>query len=192
MPDYAGFIPDSFNWVPNNYHTWHMSSWLDSGLLSRYLPKSDVYLCPTFTATYTLNLDNKSGWACTDTLANPPTPVLSYSMNSYLGWTGWNTKPGVTKISGTAMKKPALCLFFGEEDGWIQDPLYATFSINNGSMGYGSPVIGNPTCVDGVASYHFPPGGNFNFGCSNATFVDGHCEKVWNFNNKAMLFDALW
>ncbi len=186
MTDFNNSIPDAFGWLSTgaNLHGWHLPGSVKNGLLGSYVPNGDVYLCSVFTRTYALKLDGQSSWQCGETVASMPAPVFSYTMNSYLGWTGWNGKAGIIQ-KYTAVKKPSQCLFFGEEDGWIQGGVYASWSINNASMGWGNPC-------DCVATYHFPPDGNYNLGCSNAVFIDGHTEKVWNYNNTNMLYNALW
>ncbi|MBI1367929.1 MAG: prepilin-type N-terminal cleavage/methylation domain-containing protein [Planctomycetes bacterium] len=188
-------FPDAKLWVPDAgsaYHAWHKASAVTGGLLWAYAPNPDVYLCQSFKDTYAIG----APYWCGETSAAQVTPAFSCTMNAYLGWTGWLNQAGTTPVVAFArlgaIKRPAQTLYFGEENGWAQSGQYAAFGINNGMLGWRALVAPGWYPPDLFATYHLPPNGDVTAGCSNAVFIDGHAQLVWNYQTKDYAFDPMW
>jgi hypothetical protein len=147
------------------------------GKMWDYLNHDSYYICPEFR-----NIAGSKG--CT----NPDhrnsisiNPQYSYVINGYLGTA---KEGGILKAS--EVRNPQKVVFFAEENSW---------TIGNDDIKLRSRILKRPLstkalddtmltispteqALDCFATYHNPPSGDINRGCSNAAFTDGHIDTI--------------
>ncbi len=128
------------------------------GYLWPYLRHREIHMCPVFERVA------DEGYR------------YSYVQNAFLHGDGFRGDYGydfkVTKL--TEISNPTETLAYTEENTWVVDGLYSV-ARNDTNIRPAGPT-GNP--LDGVATYHNPPGGDINAGEANAVFADGHVDSI--------------
>lgn len=172
LNDHDDCYPSPWTWlvkteVPvtgyQRYCRWHDPRYPPDGPVWAYLAKQKIALCPTFAA-----LAKQFGpfHAC-HVATNPVDPQYGYSMNAFLGSKG-ATVPGGVVRSAEITRSKAEVFVFAEENMWMRP---------------GNSNVLNDTalCGDGrewFGTFHDAPADDRNGGVINATFVDGHVQKV--------------
>jgi len=169
------------------YCRWHNAEFaLESvprfqGPFWSYLQSEEVNLCPVFR-----KVASKFGDRHPSHVASIPIdPQFGYSQNAYLGNDFFG---GVLKMSGVSA--PARTFYFAEENMWVMNKSQPDY---NGQR-YGENISGavlNDTALlartepknaadydDAFATFHSPPGGDYNEGTGNAVMLDGSVESV--------------
>jgi prepilin-type N-terminal cleavage/methylation domain-containing protein len=140
-----------------------------------YLQSEEVNLCPVFRKVAAKRGSEHPGHDA----SIPINPQFGYSQNAYLGTSFFG---GVLKVSD--VRSPARTFYFAEENMWVL----------NQSVGYRenlSKAVLNDTALlarvqpdnatgydDAFATFHSPPGGDYNEGAGNAVMLDGSVETV--------------
>lgn len=172
------YLFSTWNGVPAPRCRWHNEKWgleTADGLLWPYLKNEDVHLCPTF-ASIAKRRGAEHDASHDSTI--PVVPQYSYSMNAYLGSPAksWG---GVNKIS--QILRPSEVFVFSEENCWTTPKAGA--ALNDTVL-----CITESGGVDSFGTFHGAKGGDLDSGYSNAVFVDGHVDKVYQEND----YEVAW
>jgi prepilin-type N-terminal cleavage/methylation domain-containing protein/prepilin-type processing-associated H-X9-DG protein len=130
------------SWVTGNAHDDLSSSNIQRGVLFPYIRSAAIYHCPADQSTVT---DHKELLR-----------TRSYSLNLYLGWTGWYDPRIKFRYSEIVSAGPSRVFVFLDED---------ERTISDGGFFYPEPWVA-PTCL---------PGERHALGC-NFSFADGHAD----------------
>ena len=171
----------SFLGEPERFCRWHNADYNLSrhpeyaGPFWDYLQSEEVNLCPVFGK---LALQRGVEHPYHDS-SIPIDPQFGYSQNAYLGSEVFE---GVLKMS--QVRAPARTFYFAEENMW-------TLNIAGGYRENLSTAVLNDTALlartsvdnaadydDCFATFHSPPGGDYNEGTGNAVMLDGSVNSV--------------
>jgi prepilin-type N-terminal cleavage/methylation domain-containing protein len=166
------------------------------GPLWSYLEAEEINLCPVFAKLGTKYGELHRPGTC---IGGPFDGQFGYAQNWYLGLpsdvTWVEAGMGVTKAS--EVKSPARTFVFGEENPWQMNTSAATPTWNGQPYDFNiSHETLNDTALvtrtskndlsatnDAFATFHSPPGGDYNEGTSNVVMMDGSIEAVQPFND---------
>lgn len=169
------------------YCRWHNAEFaLESvpeyqGPFWSYLESEAVNLCPVFK-----KLSSKFGDRHPNHVASIPIdPHYGYSQNAYLGSDQYG---GVPKMSG--VRAPARTFYFAEENMWVMNTSTPDYNGQQYRDNISIAVLNDNALlarfdpkkatdyVDAFATFHSPPGGDYNEGTGNAVMMDGSVESV--------------
>jgi prepilin-type N-terminal cleavage/methylation domain-containing protein len=183
----------AFPGEPQRFCRWHNDDYSLTrfpeyqGPLWEYLEAEEINLCPVFA-----KLALKFGENHPLHVASIPFDAqFGYAQNAYLGTDYFE---GIRKSS--EVKSPARTFFFAEENMWVIAPGQKDYT----GLPYQGPerisgAVLNDTALlarvnpgsagdiaDAFATFHSPPGGDYNNGTGNAVMMDGAIEAVtpWN------------
>ena len=171
------------------YCRWHNAEYsLEShpeytGPLWSYLQSEKVNLCPIFRRVSKQRGSEHPGHDASVSID----PQFGYSQNAYLGAPAYydSQLKGVCKSGQT--KVPARTFYFAEENMWA---INMTLQGGNYRENISRAVLNdtallarwepdNPNSYDDAfATFHSPPGGDYNEGAANAVMLDGSVESV--------------
>lgn len=166
---------------PDRYCRWHNADYdLEShpeyaGPLWYYLESTKVNLCPTFKKVSKERGAEHPGHKA----SIPIEPQFGYSQNAYLGSEDYG---GVMKMP--EVRSPARVFFFAEENMWAinEDVGYAvnisTAVLNDTALLARRVPASIGSFDDAFATFHCPPGGNYNEGTGAAAMLDGSVQSV--------------
>jgi len=180
--DNDGRFPSSKSWVKSDGRQsggiW--VEWAQDHPLaeSRILPyagyNKKLFLCPRFQSIVSLNPS-----------FSHLTAKVSYTMNEYFLnsdnmsiSTGWR---GARNLHRSNIQDPGRFGVYGEENTFLTS--FNRFTINNLRLGVGAYKNAGDI-VDGLGSFHEPPGGDYAKGAGNVASADGHVSKQYNVNSK--------
>jgi hypothetical protein len=118
----------------------------------------------------------------------PIDPQFGYSQNAYLGFVNETPSWGVLKVS--QVTTPARTFYFAEENMWLMNTSAPDYNGNKYRENISKAVLNDnallarwtPTSKasydDAFATFHSPPGGDYNEGTGNAVMLDGSVESV--------------
>lgn len=146
-----------------------------------YLESEEVNLCPIFR-----KVAQKFGDLHPAHVASIPIdPQFGYSQNAYLGTSFFS---GVLKMSG--VRAPARTFYFAEENMWVMNTSQASYDGQMYRENLSTQVLNDTALLartepqnandfdDAFATFHSPPGGDYNEGTGNAVMLDGSVESV--------------
>lgn len=149
-----------------------------------YLQSEEVNLCPVFR-----KVSQKFGDLHPDHLASIPIdPQFGYSQNAYLGYVNTNPQFGVLK--STQVSAPARTFYFAEENMWVMNTTRPSYTGQPYRENISDAVLNDNALLarwtpsnqndydDAFATFHSPPGGDYNEGTGNAVMMDGSVESV--------------
>jgi prepilin-type N-terminal cleavage/methylation domain-containing protein len=153
-----------------------------AGPLWGYLQSEQVNLCPVFKKVSA----NRGSEHPMHIPTIPIEPQFGYSQNAYLGGTAYisyvQAFGNVSKLSNVS--SASRTFFFAEENMW-------TINLQTGYTENISSAVLNDTALlarsqptnansfdDAFATFHSPPGGDYNEGTGNAVMLDGSVESV--------------
>ena len=146
-----------------------------------YLESEEVNLCPIFKKVGKQRGSEHPGHVA----SIPIDPQFGYSQNAYLGYENKNPQWGVLKMSG--VRAPARTFYFAEENMWVINNTAAGGSyrenisravLNDTSLLARWTPTSKTSYDDAFATFHSPPGGDYNEGTGNAVMLDGSVESV--------------
>jgi prepilin-type N-terminal cleavage/methylation domain-containing protein len=154
------------------------------GPLWSYLESEKVNLCPVFK-----KVSQKFGDLHPFHVSTIPIdPQFGYSQNAYLGYENNDPQWGVLKMSG--VRTPARTFYFAEENMWVMNTSQTDYNgqryreniskavLNDNALLARWTPNNNASYDDAFATFHSPPGGDYNEGTGNAVMLDGSVESV--------------
>jgi prepilin-type N-terminal cleavage/methylation domain-containing protein len=171
----------SFPGESQRYCRWHNADYSlashpeYAGPLWSYLESEEVNLCPVFR-----KVASKRGSEHPLHVASIEIePQFGYSQNAYLGTSFFS---GVLKMSG--VRVPARTFYFAEENMWVLNQAtgyrenLSSAVLNDTSLLARTEPTNASDYDDCFATFHSPPGGDYNEGTGNAVMLDGSVESV--------------
>lgn len=168
---------------PQRFCRWHNANYAlgvnpeYAGPLWSYLQNAKVNLCPIFE-----KLSKARGSEHDPVLhvaSIPIEPQFGYSQNAYLG--GANYLGYVAKFGNIAklgkVRGPSEVFFFAEENPWKIENI-SDAVLNDTALLARSDPSDLSDYDDAFATFHSPPGSNYNKGSSNAVMLDGSVVTV--------------
>jgi len=167
------------------------SNWFDSiglarwgGKLTPYIDRDATLVCPTFQRLVRWGYreyEGIKGMELPKRHGKPCKPTRSYSMNVNIG--AYNPDFAEKQDSQAIrliekIPTPSRVVLFGEENPWPY-PGYCRRALNDGQMcgDRVHPPAEFPT-DDAFGTFHLTPPAGWKHGVSQASFLDGHVEKV--------------
>ncbi len=177
---------------------WHYEGSVSpNGNLWKYLKDKNVHICPTFkTLAMTAGLNgcpNKTNHKSSKGGGNMPFAAnFSYSMNVSLCINWANSTDIYNTLNITAVRRPAQCLAFSEENLWsigYDDTLhpkrsqdnskeYSRYVLNDNSLWFSAVKTKSAEAADNIATYHKVGNTRRDYGVADAVYVDGHVAST--------------
>lgn len=166
--EHGNEFPDANFWGSGSpaWGDWYTPSSFKKGTLFPYLNEnSSTLLCPIFMRTY----------KDADPNLVTITPVITYTMNHFFAFAGWNCNGAQTvyTVHKAHMTDPSTLGLFGEEN--VIKTAYNNYTLNDLRLGVGA-YNNKGNIIDGLASYHHPINGDLANGYGNVCYADGHVE----------------